>query len=1174
VFLLSLQIQNFQVLREVHLTFGRGLNVLFGPNDLGKSTLAEALRVAFLLPVTSGACQKLIPWGTDALPRVIVKFEINDTVWQITKTFGSGARGTSLLQRVAEGGGLSVEGSGRAVEERLRQILAWGVPGPGGRGAPKGLPESYLSTALLSRQDQVTAILAASPQEDGVNSGLKLITNALGALGQDPLVSRLLQWLEERTKEVYTPTGQLKKTPDSRLVQLTNKVKEKDGRLKELDESVLRSADIEGRVQSLSERSNTVIEKCSFLESRVEVLTKVRKAEEELERVRTYERSVEDGRRALAEAEEDLRTRESACQEAALALGKLEEELRAARERLAKISGGRDKIRENAQQTRDARRAELVANRDAAAGRARAAREIIQVREQVQVCERELARAAENLQRAQQLELRAQNHAELASLLAAKQQANTLVEAAGVARKERDDRATHVTEVESELKNAEAALENATVAAKSATEALATAQWETAQRDLRKETLRASLIRAETAEREALHAAARADAARACAARLVAAEQSLAALEGEVRDIESRLSVNAGEKQRREAVLVVSTPLPIRAASLVGVLGGAIAAVLGILLKFPGGVLAGLILGSSLLAAGVAALLLRHRARRGAIQLLHREIDDLRTTREALLERRNEVLAKYGVAQVRMDSVRSERDQAVAMVTELDVDRPTAGLRLQQARGELECIRKELATLKGYQSRHDIISCTYVESSDGVVDRLKEEISEKRRMSDEARHRCSEAQVRFEAAAASSLSVDLAGLEQRVAIARMKAPGEAAPDSEEAQARLQLARQTAAKLDLATKVMEGRLSDARSRFEEMAGALGQPADQALAEVEMKRDGAEQALRGLEGTASSEAAEAENEFLEAQADVEHLGTAQTTARTKAEAATLVRDQGRTIREQARARLEVLIPSVPNMNLTDAEETFAQALRGLESDRDGSVSWPDDLAAVEALLEQQQAELRTTENALQEARGELKVVSGAVARDQYDQEKQSLDVLKKSAEDYELEYKATKRLLDVLREEEAKHAAHLGRSLARPVTEIFSEFTSGRYAQVVLDSGLRFRSVTANGGERDQMSLSVGTRDQLATLIRLALAAHLSSVIVLDDQLAHSDPQSLGWFRDRLRASVRNHNHQIIVITCRPLDYLHAEEMPVPPCDRLESADGNLAVVNLERLTSRS
>jgi hypothetical protein len=81
--------------------------------------------------------------------------------------------------------------------------------------------------------------------------------------------------------------------------------------------------------------------------------------------------------------------------------------------------------------------------------------------------------------------------------------------------------------------------------------------------------------------------------------------------------------------------------------------------------------------------------------------------------------------------------------------------------------------------------------------------------------------------------------------------------------------------------------------------------------------------------------------------------------------------------------------------------------------------------------------------------------------------------------------------------------------------------------------------------------------------------VALAAHLRSVVVLDDQLTHSDPCRTAWFRNRLRAGVRDHDHQIIVITCRPLDYVRPEEMLAHPCGGFESEDGRLALVDLER-----
>lgn len=246
---------------------------------------------------------------------------------------------------------------------------------------------------------------------------------------------------------------------------------------------------------------------------------------------------------------------------------------------------------------------------------------------------------------------------------------------------------------------------------------------------------------------------------------------------------------------------------------------------------------------------------------------------------------------------------------------------------------------------------------------------------------------------------------------------------------------------------------------------------------------------------------------------------------------------------------------------------------QARKEMEDLFPGSGSSPKDLTAADAHLDQALADFQRTEKELQKARRHLEFVGGTLLRDQRDQEFEALEGLRKIADDLELEYKATKRLLDVLKEEEEKHAAHLGRSLAKPVPEIFSEFTAGRYQQIVLDSGLRFTSVMAKGGEHELASLSVGTRDQLATLVRLGLAAHLKTSIVLDDQLAQSDRTRLDWFRDRLRASVRDHGHQIIVITCRPEDYLRSGEMPKAPCGKLEIHDGMLAVVDLEGVISR-
>ena len=403
MFLLSLEVKNFRVLHDVPLKFGRGLNILFGPNDLGKSTLAEALRVAFLLPATSTAWRDLKPWGTELVPRVVVRFEMNDVVWQITKTF-EGTKGTALLERVGEGGNLSEEGSGRAVEEKLREILSWGVPGPGGKGAPRGLPESYLSTALLGRQDQETAILAASPEEDGVNSGLELVRSALGASGKIRSSAACSSGWKSDAARLTHPLGNQKRTARSTSVHARSR--SNSSGLKELEERVLRSKEIETRVDLLTELGERAAVDCKRLHRRVELLRGAKGKEHELERIQANERSAEEGRRDLAAIEKNLLEKESSQGQATSALLKVEEVHQAARDRLQKIMGGRDKVQENAQQARETRRAELIAIHDGAVRQAHSARAVIQVREQVQVRERELALAEGDHQKSQQAEPR------------------------------------------------------------------------------------------------------------------------------------------------------------------------------------------------------------------------------------------------------------------------------------------------------------------------------------------------------------------------------------------------------------------------------------------------------------------------------------------------------------------------------------------------------------------------------------------------------------------------------------------------------------------------------------------------------------------------------------------------------------------------------------------------
>ncbi len=168
----KLAVESFQAIRRADLDFGPGLNVLYGPNDLGKSTLARALRAALLVaPGAAEACE-FAPWDADKTPSVALTFtDDSERYWQVKKGFGHGPNAGGELSLSNDGRAFSLDSKGRQVEERLRALLRWGIPAPGGKGGLRGLPRTFLVHVLLAEQTDVDAILAQSLADDPDGSG-------------------------------------------------------------------------------------------------------------------------------------------------------------------------------------------------------------------------------------------------------------------------------------------------------------------------------------------------------------------------------------------------------------------------------------------------------------------------------------------------------------------------------------------------------------------------------------------------------------------------------------------------------------------------------------------------------------------------------------------------------------------------------------------------------------------------------------------------------------------------------------------------------------------------------------------------------------------------------------------------------------------------------------------
>ncbi len=193
-----------------------------------------------------------------------------------------------------------------------------------------------------------------------------------------------------------------------------------------------------------------------------------------------------------------------------------------------------------------------------------------------------------------------------------------------------------------------------------------------------------------------------------------------------------------------------------------------------------------------------------------------------------------------------------------------------------------------------------------------------------------------------------------------------------------------------------------------------------------------------------------------------------------------------------------------------------------------------------------VEEAAAALREIDAEIRGEEGALGQVGGAVVRERLEREEELLAQRREHEAEMEKDYGAWLLLLETLGEGEDEQAAHLGQALVGPIAERFRELTQGRYGPLALGPNLETQGIEAAGGRQAVEALSVGTREQLSTIFRLSLAQQLGTVVLLDDQLAQSDPRRMSWFRQLLRECAED--VRIVVLTCRPEDYLLPEEMP--------------------------
>jgi AAA domain len=246
----SLSAEHFRSIRKARLEFGAGLNVLHGPNDLGKSSLAAAIRAALLLQVSSKESEQFLNWHGSGDPQVELVFESEpQRIWRIRKTFGSHPQ--AFLDESRDGVDFHVEARSREVDGRLSEILRWGLAPPGGKGRPKGMPVTFLSSALLAEQDQVAAIFAQALSADSDESGKKRLMEALQAVAEDPVFKSILHIVQTKVEGAFGASGQKRRGKDSPWIKIHEQIQRAEEEERQCSEQLHKTVYIESELQEL-----------------------------------------------------------------------------------------------------------------------------------------------------------------------------------------------------------------------------------------------------------------------------------------------------------------------------------------------------------------------------------------------------------------------------------------------------------------------------------------------------------------------------------------------------------------------------------------------------------------------------------------------------------------------------------------------------------------------------------------------------------------------------------------------------------------------------------------------------------------------------------------------------------------------------------------------------------
>lgn len=257
MYLVSAHIRNVRIHRELRVDFDRERNLIAGPNETGKSTLAEAVHRALFLKAkgSAEAHRHLESDLFDGVPSVEVTFAVHEDRWTIRKEF-SGTKGASVLT-----GPDGSRYTGDEAEARLADLLQADLPDGRLSGEKMNAHWSHLWVWQGSSGNQPAEALA--PHQQAIIDQLETLGGA-GIL-QSEADREAAEAVQTEYQSLFTGTGKVASGSELAKLQarrdaLQEEVKSSEAKLRAIQEDLNRLADCRDRLAS-AEQARPDLEK-------------------------------------------------------------------------------------------------------------------------------------------------------------------------------------------------------------------------------------------------------------------------------------------------------------------------------------------------------------------------------------------------------------------------------------------------------------------------------------------------------------------------------------------------------------------------------------------------------------------------------------------------------------------------------------------------------------------------------------------------------------------------------------------------------------------------------------------------------------------------------------------------------------------------------------------------